>query len=294
MTYRPLRRWLGVTLVATVILGLAISWRVGSAMTEGHPSDVPPAKSPAQDLIIETDDHVSIAATFVPGRTDNSPAVLLLHARGGSRASTAKNASWLSGLGYATLTIDFRGHGQSTPRPRSFGLNESLDAQAAFQWLKRRQHDAAVAVIGSSLGGAASLIGNPGPLPAEALVLQAVYPDIRHAMWNRIASRLTAIPSYFLEPLLSFQTLLRFGVWPARFSPLAALRQYEGPVLVIGGKQDEYTPPSETQMMFNAAKGPHELWLVPDGDHAAICDLDDPVYRAHIEAFLAKTIGSPG
>jgi alpha-beta hydrolase superfamily lysophospholipase len=30
-----------------------------------------------------------------------------------NRASTAPTAAWLATLGYATLTIDFRGHGQS-------------------------------------------------------------------------------------------------------------------------------------------------------------------------------------
>ena len=284
---------IALTLLGIVALGLAASWFAGSIMVTGGHSRVAPARPPAYDLMIRTPDHVSIAATFTPGRSDHSSAVLLLHGVGASRASTAANAAWLAGLGYATLAIDFRGHGQSDLATRTFGLREALDARAAFDWLKRRQAAAPVAVIGISLGGAASLIGDAGPLPADALVLQAVYPDIRHAIRNRIASRLSKPVGYLLEPLLSFQSLPRFGVWPSRLSPLKAVASFHGPVLIVGGEQDRSTPPAESRAMFAAVTGARELWLAPIGDHAAICDLADPSYRARVRAFLEKYMARP-
>ena len=169
-------------LLAATMLGLAACWVAGSIMVGGHNSRVAAATSPSQDIRLETQDGVSIAATFTPGRSGRSPAVLLLHGVGASRQATAANAAWLASLGYAALAIDFRGHGKSSIKPRTFGLSEALDAQAAFAWLKRRQDNAPVAVIGISLGGAASLLGDTGPIPADALILQAVYPDIRRAI----------------------------------------------------------------------------------------------------------------
>jgi fermentation-respiration switch protein FrsA (DUF1100 family) len=210
-----------------------------------------------------------------------------------SRASTAASAAWLAGMGYAALTIDFRGHGQSQMAERSFGLREAADARAALMWLKRQQAGARVAVIGHSLGGAAALLGAEGPLPADALVLQAVYPDIRHAIRNRIADRLTLGPAWLLEPLLSFQSLPRFGVMPGALSPLDALRRYRGPVFVIGGQADRYTPPGETRALFAAAPGPKRLWIVPGRDHEAMGDMRDPIYRQRVAGFLRLAIGPP-
>lgn len=210
-----------------------------------------------------------------------------------SRASTAPSADWLSRLGYAALTIDFRGHGGSDMAERSFGLRESSDARSAFRWLKRRQGGAPVGVIGHSLGGAAALLGPEGPLPADALVLQAVYPDIRRAIRNRIADRLGAAPAYVLEPLLSFQSGPRFGVPPGELSPLEAVRRYRGPVFVIGGLDDSYTPPEETRALFDAAPRPKSLWLVPGRGHAAIGELSDQAYRERVGAFLRAAIGPP-
>ena len=276
-----------------LVAGLALSWVAGSFMVRGEAAAVPAARAPALDLRIRTGDGLTLAATYWPGRTPQSPAVLLLHGVKASRASTAPTAEWLAGLGYAALTVDFRGHGQSDMAERSFGLRESTDARSAFGWLKRRQRGAPVAVIGNSLGGAAALLGPSGPLPADALVLQAVYPDIRRAIRNRIAARLGAAPAYALEPLLSFQSKPRFGAMPADLSPLQALRRYPGPVFVIGGGQDLYTPPDETRALFAAAPGPKSLWLVPGRGHAAIGELSDAEYRGRIARFLQATIGRP-
>jgi pimeloyl-ACP methyl ester carboxylesterase len=273
--------------------GLMLSWTAGSFMVRGEGGPVPPAQAPARDFRIRTADGLTLAATYWPGRRPDSPAILLLHGVKASRASTAQTAAWLHGLGYAALTVDFRGHGESDMAERSFGLREAADARSAFEWLKRRQGGARVAVIGNSLGGAAALLGPAGPLPADALVLQAVYPDIRRAIRNRIADRLGAAPARLLEPLLSFQSKPRFGAMPGELSPLEALRRYPGPVFVIGGGDDRYTPPGETRALFAAAPGPKSLWLVPGRGHAAIGALGDDSYRERIGRFLQATIEPP-
>lgn len=219
--------------------------------------------------------------------------MLLLHGNDASRSATADNAAWLAARGYAVLTIDFRGHGESSPATHSFGLYESRDARAALEWLKRANGGGRTAAIGISLGGAASLIGDEGPLPADALVLQAVYPDIRHAIRNRMAAFLTAGPAWLLEPLLSLQSKPRLGVWPGRLAPVAALKRYRGPVLVIGGGADAYTPPAETRTMFAAAAGPKRLLFVRGADHRATSDLRTDAYRRAVLSFLGATVGTP-
>jgi pimeloyl-ACP methyl ester carboxylesterase len=262
-------------------------------MTRGDSALVPAARAPARDLRLTSSDGITLAATFRPGRSDRSPGVLLLHGVGASRAATAANAAWLASLGYATLTLDFRGHGQSTTTRRSFGLYEARDAAAGLAWLKGRQPGSSVAAIGISLGGAATLLGDEGPIDADALVLQAVYPDIRSAIRNRITARIGEIPARLIEPLLSFQSIARYGARPSRLSPISAVRRYAGPVLVIGGGADASTPPSETRALHAAVPGRGFLWLVPGKDHAETCDMADAQYRARIATFLAATVGTP-
>lgn len=275
------------------MLGLAVSWAMGSAMVRPQASEVPPAVMPARDLTLTTTDGVGIAATYWPGRRSTSPAILLLHGNGASRWHVAGNAAWLAKQGFAVMTIDFRGHGESAQLPRSFGLFESRDAAAAFAWLKRTRPGTKIGIVGISLGGASSLLGAQGPLPADALVLQAVYPDIRHAVRNRIGALATTIPAYALEPLLSFQSRPRFGVWPGAISPLTAVRRYRGPLLVIGGGADLYTPPEESWALYAVAPGQKELWTIDGLDQAAVSGIETLDYRQHLLAFFAKHLGDP-
>lgn len=291
MTARRFRRW-SFLFAVLIVVGLAISWLLGSAMTRPSPSHVPPAMAPATDIHLRTADGLIIAATWWPGARPDAPAVLLLHGNGASRAAMAPAAAWVARQGYAALTIDFRGHGGSTPAQHSFGLDESRDAAAAFVWLKRRQHGAPVAVLGSSLGGAAALLGAHGPVPADALILIAVYPDIRHAIRNRIAVQLGSWPAMLLEPLLSYQSQFRFGAGPSALSPIHALRRYRGPVLVIGGDRDRYTPPAETRALFDAAPGPRQILWIAGADHSATSGMASPAYRDRLRLFLAQTIGA--
>jgi pimeloyl-ACP methyl ester carboxylesterase len=290
---RKLKTKLATAAALLLFLGMAASWLVGSLLVRATPSAVPAASPPATDLTLKSTDGLAIAATYWPGRSPRGPAVLLLHGNNASRAATAANAAWLGEQGYAALTIDLRGHGESAVAPRSFGLYESRDAAAALSWLKQRRGHRRVAIVGISLGGASALIGEDGPLPADALVLQAVYPDIRSAIRNRIAGLLGRPPALLLEPLLSYQSHLRLGEPPSRFSPLRAMAWYKGPVLIIGGADDAHTPPSETRALYDAAPGRKAMWIAPGLDHPAVSDVASDAYRARLAAFLGATIGTP-
>ncbi len=275
------------------IIGTIMVWGFGSMMMASSPSHVDAAVPPAQDVTLYTADHVRLAGTYWPGHSTHAPAVLILHGLNASRQSTSENAAWLSGIGYAVLTIDLRGHGQSQSAEHSFGLFESRDAVAAFAWLKRSQHYAPVAVIGISLGGAASLLGDNGPLNAQAMVLQAVFPTIRDATRNRVRTFVPDIAANMLEPLLSYQSKPRFGIWPDRLSPLQAIRKYHGPLLIIGGGGDQFTPPSEVRSMYDAAAGRKSLWIIEGASHQDVSILDSDDYRSRVREFLMQTIGNP-
>ncbi|WP_439814923.1 alpha/beta hydrolase [Zavarzinia sp. CC-PAN008] len=276
-----------LALLAGVLAG---AWFGGSMLSAGATWPVAPAVAPAQDITLALPDGLAIAGTWRPGPAPGAPGVLILHGLGSSRGQMRGTADWLASLGYASLAIDFRGHGGSTLAERSFGWHEAQEAHAAFAWLKQRQDGARIAVIGISMGGAAALLGPDGPLPADGLVLQAVYPTLRQAIWNRVAPRLPVLLAGIAEPLLSYQSLLRYGVWPDALSPRDAVRRFPAPVLVIGGADDSFTPPEETRALYDAVPGPRDLWLVPGANHAQASSLATDAYRSRVATFLAQVL----
>lgn len=283
-----------LVIVFVLALTLSLSWFAGSAMVWSRGRDHPiAAVAPAQNLTLRAADGELLGATYWPGKTPNAPGVVLMHGIFASRQGYAAQAAWLAQQGFAVLTVDLRGHGESGDAAHSFGLTESRDARAAFDWLKARQQQAPVGVIGISLGGAAALIGDDGPLPAQGFVLVSVYPDIDNAIRNRIAAHAPEPLPTLLTPLLKYQSQPRFGVPPERLRPIEALRKVTAPVLIVGGGADPYTPPEESREMLAAAAGPKDLLLLDGMDHAKATWVDTPAYRDRLKDFFVAALGAP-
>ncbi|MGZ8359084.1 MAG: alpha/beta hydrolase [Allosphingosinicella sp.] len=253
-----------------------------------------PPPPPGRVVRLAASDGVPLVGSYWPGARRDAPAVLLLHGVNSSRASLTRHAIWLNRLGYAVLAIDLRGHGGSAAVSRSFGLLEARAAAAALAFLRSDAPARRVGLIGTSLGGAAALLGGDGPLPVQAMVLQAVYPDLRSAIANRIAQRLGRPLASLGEPLLSYQSWMRYGVSPYRLSPLVAVRHYRGPVLVVGGMADRSTTPAETRRLYLAVPGPRALLLLEGVDHAGAGSVWNADYRRRVRAFFARNLGEPG
>lgn len=282
--------------VALILLAITFvgAWIAGTLLSWPHSSAVQAPAAPGRTVHLTASDGVPIAGSYWPGARPDGPAVLLLHGINNTRDRMRAQALWLNGLGYAVLAIDFRGHGESGAASRSFGLHEARDAAAALAFLRREAPRRKVGLIGISLGGAAALLGDEGPLPVQAMVLHAVYPDLRTAIVNRIA-RFTGRPLAHLgEPLLSYQSWPRLGVPPARIAPIEGLRRFRGPVLIVGGTADRDTTLADTRAMYAAAPGPKQLWLVDGADHIATSILWSDEYRRRVGAFFARGLsGDP-
>jgi alpha-beta hydrolase superfamily lysophospholipase len=273
------------------------SWIIGAiAVRLGRFGLVLPRRAPAppaRKITLESEDGLEIAATYWPGRRPDSPALLIVHGFMASQKAVQPNAEWFAGQGYAVLTIDLRGHGRSSNAPCGFGWSESRDVRAGFAWLKQQQAGAKVGIIGISMGGAAALLGPNGPVPADAMVLQAVFSNIHHAIRNRIALLWSRRFARRFEPLLTAQVWSRTGVKPAQLDPIAIVPKLRCPLLVIGGERDGFTPPDETRALYDAASEPKGLLLMRDLGHHGVSNTPDPIYRERVLSFMRETIGPP-
>ncbi|MCX8254844.1 Alpha/beta hydrolase [Beijerinckiaceae bacterium RH AL1] len=271
----------------------ALAWLAGTIAVAAPSLTRRRGRPNPADVRIESLDGLSLAATYLPGAGAEAPGVLIVHGVAASRRDARANADWLAAQGYAVLAIDLRGHGGSDAAACGYGWSEAQDVHAALAWLRQRHPGARVAVVGVSMGGAATLIGPHGPVQADAFVLQGVYATFRDTVRSRIAPAGGVGLAWLLEPLLSLQTRPRLGVWPSRLSPLAAARRVTCPVLVIGGEADVFTPPAETRRLFEAFAGPKSLWLAPGLGHNGVSTTTRQDYRDHLLAFLRGAIGVP-
>lgn len=265
--------------ITAALVGL---WWAGHALSEPHNH---PVGAPPPELAAQAVEFAGVRGWVTPVEKAHG-CVLLLHGVRGDRRSMLARAKFLKRLGYVSLLIDMQAHGETPGEKITFGYLESYNAKSALDYLKNRQGCQKVAVIGKSMGGAASLLG-PAPLEADALVLEGVYPTIEEATADRLAIRLGQFGSA-LAPLIYAQIPLRLDVPLEALHPIDAIGKVRCPLLVIGGGNDRHTTAEETQRLFTQAPGDKELWLIEGAAHQDFHNFAGPVYEQKLSAFLAK------
>ncbi|MEE8537470.1 MAG: alpha/beta fold hydrolase [Acidobacteriota bacterium] len=289
---RKLRaRWLLIPSVAFAALFGGALW-YGSVLTapvRRVPGPLPPGLE-GREVEFLSDSGSWIRGWYIPG-CQGRGGVVLMHDVRSDRRSMLRRARFLNGYGYHVLLFDFQAHGSSGGETITFGSLEAHDARAAVEFLRAEIPTEPIAAIGVSLGGAASVLG-PEPLPVEALVLEAVYSDIREAIKARLGIRFGPLAAG-LTPLFTLQLKPRLGVGVDDLRPLEGIARIRCPVLVIGGTHDRRTPPEQTRQLFAAAPSPKDLWIVPGASHADFHRFAEPEYEAQILNFLNTHLATP-
>jgi pimeloyl-ACP methyl ester carboxylesterase len=213
---------------------------------------------------------------------------------GGNRTSMLTRAGFLHRAGFTILAPDFQAHGESPGEHITFGELESFDAEAALAFLRQSLPGERVGIIGISMGGAATLVGNK-PLSADALVLESVYPTFRDAVADRLHTWLG--PFGFLgtamTPLLIDLVAPRIGVDPSRLRPIDAIGDVTQPLLLIAGTEDRYTNLNESRALFAHATSEKELWEVSGAGHEDLHDYAPLEYEQRVGDFLILHLRSP-
>lgn len=250
-----------------------------------------PDDPPMQAVSFSSESGSTLEGWFAR-REKQTGGVVLLHGIRANRRSMLGRARFLYDAGYSVLVFDLQAHGESDGERITFGFLESLDARAAVRFLRDRLPGEPVAAIGSSLGGAACVLG-ADPIDVDVLVLEAVYPDVGTAIRNRLRLRYGR-PGEWLAPLLTFQIKPRMGIDVEDLSPLRNMEHIQAPVLVMSGELDQRTTVEDSRQLFDAAPQPKYLWIVPGARHVDFHRHAGSLYEDKVLRFLHLHMGGTG
>jgi uncharacterized protein len=252
----------------------------------------PPPTLGGEAVTFQSGSGATIHAWYVPGSRGDG-AVLLFHGMGANRSAMLDRAEFLHGQGFTILAPDFQAHGESKGGGDhiTLGALESLDAEAAMNYLRARAPGERIGVIGVSLGGAAALLGH-GPLPVDAFVLESVYPTLHAAVQHRMQVWLGPLGfvSDAATPILLRLIGPEIGVTERAMHPIDAIARIKSAVLVIAGTADRYTPIAETRALFARAPEPKQLWEVAGAGHEDLYAYAGAEYERRVGAFLAAQL----
>jgi predicted acyl esterase len=245
--------------------------------------DATGATAAKQDLAIPMDDGVSIAATlYLPDGSPPAggwPALVFLHGLSGDRQSmnALVEGYGFAGLGYAVLTLDARGHGQSGGLVGIDGPREVADTRAVRDWLAARADvsDTKIGAWGLSYGGGAILNSLVAGVPWAAVVTVESWTDLYSALMPQglvksglVAGLANSIPPERRDPTLAaLQTAAFAGntavvrPWADARSSLSKLGSVSTPVFMAQGRRDFLFGIDQGTRAFQRLRGPKTLYV---------------------------------
>jgi alpha-beta hydrolase superfamily lysophospholipase len=285
MTFKQLL----TALAALLILVIGAALLAGHYLAAAEPQTIGnlPVDLHGKSVVFPSKSGATLHGWFIPG-VKGKGAVVLMHGVRANRLSMVERARFISRAGYSVLLFDFQAHGESSGDHITFGGLESRDAQAAVQFLRENAPHEKIAVIGVSLGGAASILASP-PLDVDAVVLEMVYPTINEAVSDRLAIKFGGWER-LLTPLLLVQLHPRLGIEPNELRPIDKVGQLKSPKLFIAGSDDRHTTIEESRRLFEAASDPKEFWMIQGAAHVDFHQTGKTEYEHRILEFLERNL----
>jgi predicted acyl esterase len=246
------------------------------------------------------DDGVPIAATlYVPDGAPPAggwPAIVFLHGLSGTRQqmNALVEGYGVIGHGFAVLTFDARGHGQSGGLVGIDGPREVTDTRLVRDWLAARPDvsDTKIGAWGISYGGGAVLNSLVAGVPWAAVVTVETWTDLYTALMPQgllksgpVVGLAGSIPPERRDASLNAVLLAALAgnvaavkPWADARSSLSKLGSVTTPVFMAQGRRDFLFGIDQGTRAFRRLKGPKTLYVGLHGHAPSTFPAADTVY----------------
>jgi uncharacterized protein len=249
------------------------------------------AQQHAQSEVFEVraSDGTMLRGWKVRSAKPNGDWVLLFHGVADNRMGVLEHALVLTGAGYNVVMMDARAHGASEGAMATYGWLERNDTRAIVEALEGAERPRHLFALGESMGAGIALQSAAVEPRIEAVVAEASFANLREASYDYAGLR--------RYPWLG-KTLFVPGTWtmiyraeslanlPAsEVSPEKAVAMRAFPVLLICDAADLALPCRHTKSIYDAARGPKQMWIVPGAFHTAALGYEPVEFRRRVLAF---------
>ncbi len=237
--------------------------------------------------------------------------IVFAHEFGSDRSSCARYCRGLLEAGYDVFAFDFRNHGGSQPeegyRPRQWPSDreraDMLGAMASIgSYLELHDRPREIGVFGVSRGGGAAILAAAGIEDVRAIVTDGAFSETTLEYFMRrfanafarirvVAENHPPMVWRFLRWMLFRECARRSG---CRFPSVrkAMVRVGRTPIFLIHGEKDSYIPVAQSQDLFDLARGPKSLWIVPGATHNQSVMMLPVLYGRRLAAFFDEHLAA--
>ena len=262
------------------------------------------------------DDQINLKGWLTPGilpdgRLTVDRVIVAVHGTRTNRESPGDHLLELTAAlarhGFAVLSFDMRGMGESPPAPLSMGNLEQRDVLGAVDFLRAGRLPFAelgrprvIGGLGISMGASTLLLAAAREPAIEAVVSDSAYADAAPLLEREIPKRKVAVIGQIpgaLAPSALVMARILYGVDLFDARPVGSIaRIAPRPLFLIHGADDDYVPISNFRQLDAAATSPASsrvtTWIVPKTRHAQAFKNTGAVYVTRVVEFFAAGLGT--
>jgi len=238
-----------------------------------------------EDVYLQANDGTRLHAWLLPAALPAKGTILFLHGNAENISTHIMSVRWLPARGFNVFLPDYRGYGASAGTPSLEGVQDDVDGALAALLARPDIDPDRIVVFGQSLGGAVAIYNvahSPYRSHIRALAVESAFSSYRGIAREKLAAFWLTWPlQYPLSLLVS-----------DRYSPSDAIARVSPiPLLIIQGDRDPIVPVGHARRLFELAREPKQLWIVPGSGH--IQAFQHQTFRDRFVMWLKQVLSGP-
>ena len=266
-------------------------FNLGAHMYRGHEEEIIALIKgimavPFEDVFIKSFDKLKLHARLFENKGTKKVAILCHGYRGTGYRDFSGGAQEVIKLGYTTILIDERAHGQSQGHSITFGVRESKDLLSWISYAKERfGEDIELAIIGISMGGATVLM-TADKVENVKIIADCPYSSPK-IMLKETIKKLNLSPKIFY-PILNLSSIIFAHTNMSKLSAYDSIKNTNNKILIIHGNADLVVPRRISYDLYQTYPDKIQYELFDGADHGFSYIVDKPRYQKIIKDFLEQ------
>ncbi len=236
-----------------------------------------------QAVYFQTHNDLKLEGWFLPS-AGGKGTIAMFHGHGGKKSSLLPEAAVFRRLGYNTLLLDFRAHGNSEGNTCTIGQEESEDVRLVYDYLKQKG-EKNILLYGVSMGAATimkSIVDYK--LAPSKIILEMPFGSLFEAVEGRL--KIMHLPPQPLATMLTFWGGTTHGFWAFNLNPVEFAKSIQCPVLLQWGKLDPRVSEQETKEIYENISTPKKLVVYEQTAHESLYKKEPLKWTNETTAFL--------
>ena len=213
--------------------------------------------------------------------------IILVHGIRANKDHFIELSKQLSKLGFNTVAIDLRAHGQSEGTHCTFGVKEKEDISALIDVLEKQDGMTKnIGIWGQSLGGAVALQALGSDKRIQFGIIESTFSDLNSITNDYFKNKL----GFEFKPLTDY-LVYRAGKIaefdPKKASPLLYCSMIEQATLLVHGNEDKRINIKYAKYNFSQIRSPKkELYIIEGANHLNVWKIGGEQYFNKVISYI--------